>query len=82
MGKKQLDAIGKAFESTLQKKPIEGPDYASVSFNSKDCICTTYDGGVHINARVGFKDFDAIIETNLLYVLEYLKSKKFNISCQ
>ena len=82
MGRKQLSELCDAFEASMPKKPIEGPDYASVSFNSKDCICTTYDGGVHINARVGFKDFDAIIEINLLYVLEYLKSKKFNISCQ
>lgn len=82
MGKKQLNAICDAFDKSTQKKPVEGPDYASVSFNSTDCICTTSNGGVHINARVDFKEFDSIIDTNLLYILEYLKSKKFNISCQ
>lgn len=82
MGRKQLSELCDAFEASMPKKPVEGPNYASVEFNSTDCICTTRDGGVHINARVDYTSFDSIIDTNLLHVLEYLKSKKFNISCQ
>ena len=64
----------------INQTPVEKLDHAAVAFDSADCICTTNNGKVHINARVDFANFNEIIECNLVYIIDYLKSKNFKIS--
>lgn len=64
-------------------KPIENLreiEHAPVVFDATDCIVTINDGKMHVNAKLEFPAFNEIIENNLIYILEYLKSKNFNIS--
>lgn len=64
-------------------KPIENLreiEHAPVAFDATDCIVTVKDGKMHVNAQLEFPAFNEIIENNLIHVLEYLKSKNFNIS--
>lgn len=54
--------------------------WIGIEIDAEDCTCTMRDGKMHVNARVSFEEFNAIIDDNLIQVIEHLKAKNIDIS--
>lgn len=78
MSKKQLEKLVDAYEksrpkhNTLDDKDDKG---FAVSFSTDDFQCITKEGKVSVTARIPKKEFDSIIYSYGIYIMEYLAEK-------
>ena len=78
MGKRQLDRLTDAYEKSKPKRNIldEKDDNGfAVSFSTDDFQCITKEGKVSVTARIPKKEFDSIIYSYGIYIIEYLAEK-------
>ena len=83
MPKKEVEALGRAFDKmeresrkqqTQSPEPEEAKTFA-IGFSSNDVQLTTRDGTVNVTAKLSKDDFDKVIYTHGLYIMEYLREK-------
>lgn len=54
--------------------------WIGIEIDADDCTCTMRDGKMHVHARVSIEEFNGIIDSNLIQVIEHLKAKNIDIS--
>jgi hypothetical protein len=76
--KKEIERLADAHGKMISKNHDYSvdPDTFSIGFTTDNFQCTTNDGKVSVTAKINKKDFDTIIYSYGLYVIEYLKEKK------
>lgn len=77
MAKKVFDKIVKAYEKTRPKSEVtvEPVDGFSIGFTTDDLSTSMRDGKVNVTARVSKEDFDKIIYSYGVYILDYFSEK-------
>ena len=80
--KKTLDRIVSAYEKSTKKKTDSNDtdiqnmfnDFG-ITFETNDFYCVSSGTGVRCQAKVSKNDFDKIIDSHLVYIVDYIKSK-------
>lgn len=77
MTKKVIDKIVCAYEKTRPKREVtvEPVDGFSIGFTTDDLSTSMMGGKVNVTARVSKEDFDKIIYSYGVYILDYLSEK-------
>ena len=77
MPKKEVVKLCEAFERSHKGKrqEIEEDTSFAVSFTTDDCQLNTRDGKVSLTARMSKEDFDKIIYSYGVYIIDYFKEK-------
>lgn len=77
MSKKVIDKIVDAYEKTRPKSEVtvEPVDGFFIGFTTDDLSMSTRGGKVNVTARVSKKDFDKIIYSYGVYILDYFSEK-------
>lgn len=81
MPKKDVTALGRAFdrmerENRKQSLPEpEEPRTFAIGFCSDNVQLSTRDGVVNVTARLSKEDFDKIIYSYGVYIMDYLREK-------
>jgi len=78
MPKKEVVKLCEAFEKSnkREKHEIEEDNSFAISFVTDDCQLNTKDGKVSVTARISKKDFDKMIYSYGIYIIDYLTEKK------
>ena len=81
MPKKEVEALGRAFdrmerENRKQSLPEpEEPKTFAIGFYSDDVQLSSRDGVVNVTAKLSKTDFDKIIYSYGVYIMDYLREK-------
>lgn len=77
MPKKEVVKLCEAFERSnkIKRQEIEEDTSFAVSFTTDDCQLNTRDGKVSLTARISKEDFDKIIYSYGVYIIDYFKEK-------
>ena len=81
MPRKDVEALGRAFdridrENHKQSLPEpENPQTFAIGFSSGNVQLSTRDGVVNVTARLSKEDFDKIIYSYGVYIMDYLREK-------
>lgn len=81
MPRKDVEALGRAFDRIGQEnhkqslpEPKE-PQTFAIGFSSDNVQLSTRDGVVNVTARLSKEDFDKIIYSYGVYIMDYLREK-------
>lgn len=77
--KKEVVRLCEAFERAHPAKAIKLDPYISIGFETKDLSVSTKDNCAKVMARIEKEEFNKIIKTNALYILEYLKENNIKL---
>lgn len=81
MPRKDVETLGRAFdridrENHKQSLPEpENPQTFAIGFSSDNVQLSTRDGVVNVTARLSKEDFDKIIYSYGVYIMDYLREK-------
>jgi len=77
MSKKAIDKIVDAYEKTRPNREVtvEPIDGFSIGFTTDDLSTSMRGGKVNVTARVSKEDFDKIIYSYGVYILDYFSEK-------
>ena len=81
MPRKEVEALGRAFdrmERENRKPSVPEPEESrtfAIGFCSDNVQMSTRDGKVNVTARLSKEDFDKIIYSYGVYIMDYLREK-------